>query len=180
MLKKLRESQKGFTLIELLIVIALTGIISTAAAVSIHQVITGTTLSNNQNTAINQVRNAGYWISRDALMAENIHVGDNPETFLTINWTKYNYNGGDDEYHAIVYSLEDISGDRIGKLKRTHYVGIPSTEQAFIADHIYYNPDESNTTSANYTSPVLTVQITAKTEDATETREYEITRRPTF
>jgi len=178
-LKKLRESQEGFTLIELLLVLALTGIISTAAAMSIHQVIAGTALSNDQNTAINQVRNAGHWISRDALMAQYIYVDSDPEAFLTLKWTKYSYNGGDDEYHTIVYSLQDMS-DGIGELKRTHYVGTSVTTEQFIADHIYYQPGEADSTAADYISPVLTVRITAKAGDAVETRQYEITRRPNF
>lgn len=175
MLRRLDRNQKGFTLVELLLVIALTGIIGTVAAMSIHQILTGTVHSNDQNTAINQVRNAGYWISRDAQMAEDICFNNtSPEEFLILKWTQWGY----DEpsvYHSVTYSFEKISQEGLGRFKRTHTATDGTREEAFIADHIYYN-----TTSANYTSPVLTVQITAKIGDATETRQYEITRRPTF
>jgi len=70
------RSQQGLTLIELLLVLGLTGLIAAVATMSISQMFTTAAISNDQNTAINQVRNAGHWISRDVQMAKA--VDDNP------------------------------------------------------------------------------------------------------
>jgi len=160
MLKRLKRNQKGFTLIELLVAIALTGIIGTAAAMSIHQILTGTVLSNDQNTAINQVRNAGYWISRDALTAQS--VNDNPEDpkFLELTWQEW-----DGTPHTVYYTLED------GTLRR-NYDG----QETLIAQYI--RPKETGVTDCHWDGETLTVNITAQVGDKTETRTFEVKPRP--
>jgi len=164
MLKKLKGKQRGFTMIELLVIIALTGIIGTAATMSIHQILTGTALSNNQNTAINQVRNAGHWISRDAQMANN--VTDSPEdgNFLKLTWTSWS--GGN---HIVAYSLLESSSG-LKELWRDY-----DGQRTLIAQYI--DPYNTNCTWHEVTS-ILTVTMTATVGDKTETRTFKIRPRP--
>ena len=170
MLKRLSRSQKGFTLVELMIVIALTGIISTAAAMSIHQVLTGTALSNDLNTAINQVRNAGYWISRDAQMAQSVDHNPGDPKFFELTWTDWD----DSELHTISYSLESIPAG-LNKLKRSE-TDNNGTTQTFIAQHI--KSKEEGVTWCQWDGEVLTVTITAQVGGKTETRTFQVKPRP--
>ena len=81
-------TQDGMTLIELLVALALGAFIVLAVSIGIHQILTGTTQTTNHNNAINQVRSAEHWISRDARMAKpgNVVVNNNPaeDTLLQI------------------------------------------------------------------------------------------------
>ena len=178
----MRRGERGFTLIEVLVVIAIVAIISAAATMSTFQAFNVTRRSNDHVVTIRQVQNAGYWISRDALMAQTIVVDDDdpgtPELeFLTLKWTEWSYDDASD-YHKVTYSIEDLS-DGIGKIRRTHLTnGVPS-EQTLVAEHIDYT-GEPDTTWATYDPRVLTIQITSSVGEASETREYRVLPRPDF
>ncbi|MFC1993187.1 prepilin-type N-terminal cleavage/methylation domain-containing protein [Chloroflexota bacterium] len=177
----MKKGEKGFTIVELLVASAIIAIISGAAATTTFQIAKSTEPTNNHMTAVCQVQNAGYRICRDAQMAESVAV-DNLEhpNFLILTWTEQNYDGSDPTYHSVTYFFTDLS-DGIGKLKRNHWSSAGANEDTLVAKHIYYNLDDPETTSkASYESPVLTIQLTALSEEARETREYRITHRPNF
>lgn len=166
----LKKNQRGFTLIELLVIIGLTGIIGAAATMSIHQIFTGTALSNDQNTAINQVRNAGHWISRDVQMAQSVDHNPGDPKFFELTWTDWD----DSELHTISYSLESIPAG-LNKLKRSE-TDNNGTTQTFIAQYI--KPKEQGVTWCHWDGEVLTVNITAQVGDKTETRTFQVKPRP--
>ena len=173
----MKRSESGFTLIEFLVAMAIVALIASAAGATTLQLFASTERSNDHMTAVRQVQNAGYWISRDALMAEST---DNvtPE-FLILNWTEWGYDE-DSTYHRVTYSFQDLS-DGIGKLKRTHEINGVVSAQTLVAEYIYYNPDDpDNTTKASYESSVLTVQIAAAIGEANEIKEYRVWHRPNF
>ncbi len=177
----MKRCERGFTLIELLVVMAIIALLSNGAGAAVVQVIAVTKQNNDHTTVIRQVQNAGYWISHDALMAENVIVEDNPD-FLTITWTEWDYEEDEDStYHSVTYSFsfQDMS-DGVGKLKRTHWSSAGANEETLVAEYIYYNPGAPDTTEASYTSPVLTVQIAASQGDANQTKGYTVWRRPNF
>ena len=166
-------------LIELLVAIVIVALIAAAASMAIFQTINVTKRNNNHVTVIQQVQNAGYWISRDALMAETVADNLTLPYFLILNWTEWDYVGDDSVYHSVTYFFEDLSGG-IGKLKRTHSSG-GTDEETLVAEHILYDPgDSDNTTSADYTNSVLTIQIAASFGEAKETKEYRVWHRPNF
>jgi len=175
----MKLGEKGFTLIELLIAITIIVVASGAAGAAIFQILRNTERNNDYMTAVRQVENAGYWISRDAQMALSVTTTDNltlPD-FLIISWTEWD-DEGDPIYHSANYSFEGLT-DGIGKLKRTHWSSAGASEQTLVAQYIYYDPDDVDATSnASYQSPVLTVKLTAVFEEILETREYKIKRRP--
>jgi len=130
-------------------------------------------------TAVRQVQNAGYWISRDALMAESTDNVTTPPDFLILNWTEWDYDE-DSIYHRVTYSFEDMPSG-LKKLKRTHEINGEVSAQTLVAEYIYYNPDNpDNTTKASYESSVLTVQIAAAIGEANEIKEYRVWHRPNF
>ncbi len=176
----MKLGEKGYTLIELLVAITIMVLASGAAGAAIFQIFRNTERNNDHLTAVHQVHNAGYWISRDAQMAQSVTT-DNltlPD-FLVLSWTEWDA-AGDPIYHSVTYSFEDLA-DGIGKLKRNHWSTAGADEYTLIAQYIYYDPDDvDNTSKASYQSPVLTVQLTALFEETLETREYRIAHRPNF
>lgn len=174
----MRRSEKGYTLIELVVAVAIIVLISGAASVTIFQVLKGTETNNSHMNATRQVQNAGYWISRDAGMAQSIDTENlTSPAFLVLNWTQWD-DDNEKIYHTASYSFEGLD-DGIGKLKRTHSSSAGANEQTLIATHIYYVPtDPDDTSKAEYQAPLLTLRLTSVVKDAIEIREYRIKNRP--
>ena len=176
----MRRGEKGFTVIEILVAMAIVALVAHAATITTFQVIHSSERSNSYLTAMQQVQNAGYWISRDAQMAESIST-DNLSfpNLVIINWTERNY-GDEPIYHSATYFFADLS-DGIGKLKRNYWNSVGTNENKLVADYIYFNQaDPDNTSSASYLKPELAVQLVAQFGDVQETREYRVNRRQTF
>ncbi|MBN1366562.1 MAG: type II secretion system protein [Dehalococcoidales bacterium] len=170
----------GFTTIELVIVLAIVGILGTAVVMSITQVFQGSLFSNNHNTAMNNVRNAGEWMSRDVLMADASHTLYAPTLWpLELIW--YDQNVTRDKY----YYKYELGGDTGTDLIRTFKFNGDSEVYTTVAQHI-----TSVTVSFDTTDNVNTLFITisspkddkawAATEDPQYlyTRTYEIHPRP--
>ena len=174
------QSEKGISTIELIVACAIIGLIGSAACMTIFQVFNVTARSNNYITVSSHIQNAGYWISRDAYMAESI-VADNlsAPNFMLLTWTERDYES-DDIYHSITYFFEELSGG-IGKLKRNHWTSAGSDQDVLIAEYMSYDPaDPVNTSNATYQESVLTVKLSALFENVNETREYYIKPRQNF
>lgn len=156
------NNQSGFTLIDLLIFIAVGGILGAAIVMSTTQLFQGSGYSNNYNKAMNNVRNAGEWISRDGRMAETVNMAPTVG-FLELTWHDY-----DGTLHTVIY---EYTADKT--ITRQFDTGSPTTvaENINITPTIYYNS----------ATRVLTLTVTAaagtgsqqKTADGT----YEITLR---
>ncbi|MFC1982622.1 prepilin-type N-terminal cleavage/methylation domain-containing protein [Chloroflexota bacterium] len=168
------SNQRGFTLIDLTIALAITGLLSLGVSTSIIQLKKGSTYNINQNTAIEQLQNAGHWISNDARMAQAIEPGINQGFPLTLTWTEY---GVDGDRHDIVYAIHE-SG-----LERREYIdeaSTPSTVTA-VAENVDLSETSCELNELNG-NVVLVVTITSKVEaglePASETRKYEIAPKP--
>jgi prepilin-type N-terminal cleavage/methylation domain-containing protein len=175
----MKKGEKGFTIIEVLVATAIMALIAGAATQTTFQVYDDTRRNGDHVTAVRQVQNAGYWIGRDARMAEIVYTENlTTPAFMVINWTEWDVE--DTVYHSVTYSIEDLSGN-IGKIKRRHQDSGGTDEETLISQYIYYDgSDPDNTTSASFSSPVLTVRVTARCGDYQETREYLIYRRSDF
>ena len=180
---KLKGDQKGFTLVEMITVVAILGAIMGVMAMTIGIIPKVSGESNDQAIALRQVQNAGYWISRDAQRAQNIHTDVTAPDFLILTWTEWDYSGeASSTFHAVTYTLEDMPGG-VKKLMRRHQDHEGADEQILIAEYIYYDPggDPDNSTKViDYQTPTLTVRITATSGEVRVSREYEASRRPTF
>jgi len=167
----INKGQKGFTLIEVLVALAVTGLITGSITMVISQVLTGNVRTSNHMTAVRQVQNAGYWISRDAQMAQTVDTGEFSGFPLTLTWTEY---GVDGDEHQVVYTLAD------NKLQREHYTNRATNPApdatTFVADHI-----NTANTSCALDGSKLTLTVTASIggfKPASETRVYEVVPRP--
>ncbi len=174
----MNAGEKGFTLLELLIAMAITALIGGASTIALRQIYGGTDRNNNSITAVRQIENAGFWISRDAQRALSIATDNlTPPDFITLNWTEWD-DGGNPIYYSVIYSFGNITAN-IGRLKRTYWSSAGANQQTLVGLNLYYNPGDSNNTSkAMFQSPVLTVRLASILGKARESREYRIVHRP--
>lgn len=176
----MKLGERGFTIVEMAVALAIIALLGSAASMATYQVIHGTERSNSQMTTMRQVQNAGYWISRDAQIAESIKTdGLTYPDFIFIAWTERDYQS-DDIHHSATYYFDGLSGG-VGKLMRHHWSSAGLDEETLVAEYLYYDPgDPANTSGASYQSPVLTVKLVSLFGDDREIREYKISRRTNF
>ena len=168
------NNQMGIALVELLIAIFVTGIVTGGVTMSIFQVFSGNARSSNHMTAVRQVQNAGYWISRDTQMAQNLVPTEDPDGLpLTLAWTERE---GDE--HQVVYTLLADN-----QLQREHYtnIGVNPDPDATTIVAEYINPDPAET-NCDFDDGILVFTVAATlgtgSLEANETRVYRITPRP--
>ncbi len=168
----MKLGEKGFTLVELLVAITIMALASGAAGAAIFQVFRNTQRNNDHMTAVLQVQNAGYWISRDAQMVQSVTT-DN--LFLVLSWTEEN---SGDEYQ-VTYTLENMPEGGLKKLLRNQSInGGPSTT-TLVAQYIDPDPQK---TKCEFTNGTLTLTVTSTVSDGSltqsETRIYKVVPRP--
>jgi prepilin-type N-terminal cleavage/methylation domain-containing protein len=172
-LGSINKNQRGFTIVELLVAILITAIIGGAVTTAIFQVFTGNARTSNHMTAVRQVQEAGYWVSRDTQMAQNIYTENlTGSDKLKLNRTKW-----DGSTENVTYSI--VSG-QLWRYSENATSGTPpltTVSTSVIAQLI-----DPTATSCNFTNGVLvfTVKATVGTgsQQGSETRVYEVVPRP--
>lgn len=128
----MRRKEKGFGLISLAVAIAIGALIAAGAGMTCIQIIKGTELNNNHAEVIQQAHNLGRWFTRDALMAENITAGNDPETgddeLLTIYWK--DWESGD------TFDIRYIWLDDVDSLKRLRRNQVMRDKEGDVAENI--------------------------------------------
>jgi len=185
----MKRNEKGFTLIELLVVIAIVALIASGAATGVFQVVKGSERSNNHMVAVRQVQNAGYWISHDAQMAQDINTDDDTGTaeteVLTLTWVGWERRDAQDnqciDSYEERYTYDSNELWRHQKITTDKYnssgqfVGTTESQSStYIAEHI------AGILILPVVDNKLNVTITASIGEASEERTYEITPRPTW
>ncbi len=127
----LKRNQRGFTLIELMIAVAIGSLVTGAATMTISQVFTGSARSSNHMIAVRQVQNAGYWVSRDAQMAQTVVTTGATGFPLTLTWIEW-----DGTVNEVTYTLTG------GELKRSHSIGGGAPTETMVAEFV--DPGETN------------------------------------
>jgi prepilin-type N-terminal cleavage/methylation domain-containing protein len=164
------DRNDGFTLIELVIAIAVGAVISLAVVTSLAQMLSGSARSSNHMTAVRQVQNAGYWVSRDAAMAHTTNVTTISPDFLIFAWT-----GWDDRQHQVKYVLEDASGG-LKNLRRIQIVDGDIIGSSLVGQYI--DPAGTNVTPPPGVTFTVTASVGTGGRVSTETRTYEVKPRP--
>jgi len=165
----INKDQRGFSLTELMLAFLIAGIITAGITTTIFSVVNGSARTSNHMTAVRQVQNAGYCVSRDAQMAQPQKVVASGALPFTLKWTDWDKNN-----HEVVYSLAD------NKLQRSHSINGGLAETGIIAEFI--NPDPAMT-GCDFTDGKLTFTVTATVGagsryEQSETRVYEVVPRP--
>ena len=68
----IRRREKGFTLIEVIVALAIISVIIVALSMTITTIVTNSQGTTERSVVLRQVQNAGYSISRDVQMAEDV------------------------------------------------------------------------------------------------------------
>jgi len=134
----INKNQKGFTLVELAVALAITGLITGGITMTIFQVFDVNARTSNHMTAVRQVQNAGYWISRDAQMAQSTVITEVLGFPSTLTWTEY---VAPSDEHQVVYTLLADN-----KLQREHYTNRainPDPDATSIVAQ-FIDPDNTN------------------------------------
>ena len=166
-LGSINKNQKGFTLLEMLLALLIGAIITGGITATIFQVVIGSARTNNHMIAVRQVQNAGYWVSHDGQMAQDVELGAASGFPLILTWTDWYA-----DEHEVTYDIVD------NKLTRIYSVNEGTPSQTLVAQFI----DLTNTSCEKDTDSVLILTVTARlgtgSQQASETRVYEVKPRP--
>ncbi len=163
-MKRVNKEQRGFTIIEILVSIAIAGVLAAGIVATIHQTFKVNESANEHMVTVQQVENAGYWVNKDALMAQTITPGGGAGFPLSLSWISWAGNS-----MQVTYNL---SGDSI---RRSVSVNGGAPTQVLVAQNV--DPDPLKT-SCSFADSVLTLNVTAAVDDTFETRTYRIKPRP--
>jgi len=163
----MKRGERGFTVIELLIVAAITGVIAVPLMMATTTLFTNPQRSTDQNVVLREVRNAGYWLSRDVQMSANVTFDGPSGSLLTLVIPVDDDKNND---YSIVYLFDG------SKLKREVYDSLETlTSETLIADYI----DTDNTTFSTLDpdAGLYKLTIRASRGGTGVTRSYEIKQR---
>jgi len=155
---KLKAKQSGFTLVELLIAVAILGAISGALSMAIVTIMKTTDSTKDQAVILQQVQNAGYWISRDVQMAEDVSPG--------VGGALVTVNQADGE---VAYVFDGTT------LKRQPFGGQETVVAQYIVEEDTSFVDDTETGVDRFTKYKLTIK--ARRGEAEVERVYEIAQR---
>jgi prepilin-type N-terminal cleavage/methylation domain-containing protein len=159
------RKEKGFTLIEVVVGLAITSIITVAMGMTITTLVTNSQGTTDRSTALRQVQNAGYAISRDVQMAENVTPDGTSGFPLTLDIPIDTDENND-------YSVDYLfDGD---KLKRQVYDSSDTLiKENIVAEYI----DVDETTFIALSLNTYELNIRASTGEAVTERSYQIEQR---
>jgi prepilin-type N-terminal cleavage/methylation domain-containing protein len=179
----INKNQWGFTMLELMLVLAITGLVSSGVTMTFFQVVNGSARANNYMTAVRQVQNAGYWVSYDTQLAQDVDDDPMGGGFpLVLSWTEW---GGDE--HEVTYSLEDMAGG-LKQLKRSHLVNDDEPIETIVARCIEQGAEKEKTnadfidTNGDTVDDTLILKVTviigSGLQEQDKTRVYRVVPRP--
>jgi prepilin-type N-terminal cleavage/methylation domain-containing protein len=140
------KKQCGFTLVELLISLVIIGLVVSATGSAFYQVLLRSGPADSSLQAINNVQNAGEWVSRDAANSETVDVSSGYPVFI---WHDYGYT---DDAHktTVTYS---VSSD--GSLMRTVQYGVSAGILPILPQNTIYASKKSQPEEAKGSSLIV-------------------------
>lgn len=171
----MKLGEKGYIYIELVVAITIAALVVAATSMAIFQVLKNSESNSNHMTAVRQVQNAGYWISRDTHMAQSVTTDNlTSPSFLVISWTEEN---SGDKYQ-VVYTLENMPESELRTLMRNQSINGEASATTLVAQYI---DSDSAKTRCEFISDLLSLTITARVGNGpqmeSETRIYQLVPR---
>ena len=170
LLSRFKSNQKGFTLIEILISIAISAVLGFGAAAVLSQMFGENRRATTSMENTQQVESVGYWLTRDALIAQTIEPGASAGFPLRLKWQNWDFDiNGNIVNNQVEYS---ISGEN---MMRTKSVNGITESQSRVASNI-----DVTGTSCIYsaTDHLITLDVTAREGTATKSYTYQVKPRP--
>ncbi len=176
----MKHGERGFTLIELLVATSLTAMIALVGTIFTFQALRTSAQTDTRLTSISNAQNAGYWLSRDAYMSDDVITANlTPPAILILKWTEWGYSTAN-TYYSATYSVDNIT-NHIGQLHRRLQSSGGLDQMTLVADEVYYNTaDTTNSTGVSYTSPIINLKVSTRFGNISDIRDYQICHRPNF
>ena len=163
----MRENEHGLSTIELIVSVLIMSGIALGAMMTTFQVIRVTAQSNSHMTALQQVQNAGFWITRDVQTSRNVTAGVSNGFPISL---KSPVDISEENDNRIEYVFDS------GKLKRQLY----DSSDNLIAETMiaaYIDTDYTTFSSINTTLGHYRLTVRASREGEAVTRVYDISQR---
>lgn len=141
----MRRGERGFTMLELLVALGAAGLLMAGIGGAMSAIFRTTSGGTSRVTAVTNVDNALSWVTRDALMAQEISPAPGAGFPLTLDWRRW-----DGSAHQVTYSLSN------GELSRRLVVDGVESSQVVVARGV-----ASASTSSSFAAGVLTLQLAA-------------------
>ena len=176
-LKKFTCNQGGYTLIVMIVGILLSAVIFGGVTATLLQIFHLTESNNTHILAVAQVQNAVYSINQDIQSAQNVSASSNTSFPLTLTLKSWDADKTIAQLTCtIVYSI-----DQQGNLIRA-YSDTGGGANTKIVGRYFSLSSSDNSCSYNYSSHILTVQLTVIVNNGAkkveETRKVQIIPRP--
>ncbi len=161
--------RQGYTLVEIIVLISIIGFVSLVMALTFGVVSRINLSDTGQSVSLNQVHQAGSWISRDVESAENITAGSAGSWHCAI--TRFSYNPAD---NITTQSIEYVISNGVLLRKVNGSSGTP------VAEYMV-NPGTDTTfvkaaaTATENNTYILTVKATY--QNSTNTQTFKIFQR---
>jgi len=164
----IRRTEKGFTLIELVVGLAIMSVIIVAMGMTITTLVTNSQGTTERSIVLRQVQNAGYSISHDVQMAENVTLDGTGGFPLTLDIPVDTDQNND-------YSVDYLFDGN--KLKRQVYdFSHTLIKETVVAEYI----DVDATTFTALGSNTYELTIRASNGEAVTERSYQIEQRLSY
>jgi type II secretory pathway component PulJ len=150
--------------VEFVIALALVGVLGAGITTFTVQTITESNRSSFHTQAIQQLENAGYWVSRDVQMAQTVAPGPTAGFPLSANWTDENQNT-----FQVTLSINGT------QLQRSLVKNSGAPQNMLLVQSINSSP---TLTSCNYTNSLLTFNATSQIKNWSVSRTFQIKKRP--
>lgn len=162
----IRRRERGFTLIEVVVSLAIISVIIVAMAMTITTLVTNSQGTTERSVVLRQVQNAGYSISRDVQMAENVTLDGTGGFPLTLDIPVDTDQNND---YSVNYLFD---GDKI--MRQVYDSSHTLIKENMVAEYI----DVDATTFTDLGTNTYELTVKACNGEAVAERNYQIKQRP--
>ena len=159
----LRTGQSGYTVIELIAGLAIAGMLTAGLTAYLIGAMSVVHDSHDRTQSLMQVENAGFWISRDVQMSENMTFGENAGFPWLLRWKDTDYN-----QYVVTYSVNGTD------ITRSLVKNSGNSTLSLIARDVDISPSSTNVSQSG---SLVVFNITSNSDGVATRRAYTIQSR---